>query len=89
MRKHHKDHRLKIKCYSSLTPGGIQKDYASDAIRICSIFDDGKGRVIPIYSTSRTYRTGSTELVIQRVYKRLQEAYDHTNKWRKFNFIKE
>lgn len=86
IRRHDKDPRLMVKCFSGIS-GGVSRECGEDAIRVVGVFDNGE-KSFGIYKAQRVYRTGSTEKVIERTYERLREAYQALNDWRKTNWIK-
>ncbi len=87
--KHHAD--LFIKVYTSLPiSGGPVRGKGQDAIHVTVAYESEipfRGRTnFGIYKTTRTFRTGSEELVLERLYTRMQEAYVEAGDWLRKNW---
>lgn len=74
-RTHHLDPSMSVKVYSSLPArGGDVRGCGEDAIRIFLIWERGDASGC-LYKTSRVFRTGSEQGVLERVLDRIREAY--------------
>jgi hypothetical protein len=87
-RQHERDDRYVVRVYSSLTHGADDvRECGEDAIRVVALYTDSKfhypPKVIPIFSASRVYRTGTVEGVLDRMIERAREAYTAINAHRK------
>jgi hypothetical protein len=82
-RAHDRDKRYTIKVYSSIQRGasGV-RGCGADAIRVVALLN-ASGRVYPIFKSSRVYRTGSVEAVLDRMIERAREAYSVCNQHQK------
>lgn len=85
IRTHDRVPQLKVKVFTSIKVGAHQaRPCGKDAIRITAAFE-GKSCKYGIYKATRTFRTGSVELVLERMYSRMKEAYQACNEWVKEN----
>jgi hypothetical protein len=73
-REHEKDARYTIKIYSSIREGGIRK-CGADAIRVVALLIIPGGKTYPIFKSTRVYRTGTVDGVLDRMMERAREAY--------------
>ena len=74
-RRHHLDPTMFIKVCTSLpAKRGDTRKNGADSIKVMLIFDNGKKSGC-LYKTSRVFRTGSQEAVIERTLERAREAY--------------
>lgn len=73
--RHQKDPRVVVKVYTSLKVGArYARGCGEDAIRVATVFDDGQ-RSFGVGKFPKVLRTGSEQLVLDRVYSRIREAY--------------
>ena len=73
--KHQRDPRVVVKVYTSLRDGARNaRGRGEDAIRVATVFDDGQ-RSFGVGKFPKVLRTGSEQLVLDRVYSRIREAY--------------
>jgi hypothetical protein len=72
---HQKDPRVVIKVYTSLRVGAkTARGRGEDAIRVATVFDDGH-RSFGVGKFPKVLRTGSEQLILDRIYSRIREAY--------------
>lgn len=87
VRAHDRDPQYTIKVYSSIQRGdeGV-RECGEDAIRVVALHVDSKfswpPRERPIFKSSRVYRAGTVEGVLDRMIERAREAYAACNKHR-------
>jgi len=79
-RAHHSDPRYIVHVFSSIQRGaGEARACGEDAIRVVALFLDGKyhspPKVVPIFSATRVFRTGTVDGVLDRMIERAREAY--------------
>lgn len=81
-RQHHLDSTMWVKIYTSMPiESGDARPAGADAIRVLLTFaNPTTGRTGCLHQTSRVYRTGSFEAVVQRTLERAREAYREGNK---------
>lgn len=83
LRVHDKDDRYAIKVYSSIQRGeSAARKCGADAIRVVALFQP-RDKVYPIFKSARVYRTGTVAGVLDRMVKRMREAYVRCNEHRK------
>ena len=88
--KYHAD--VWIKVYTSLPiSGGRARAKGKDAIRVTVAYENDevpfRGRTsFGIFKATRTFRTGSDEAVRERLYARMQEAYEFASEWLRQNW---
>jgi len=73
--RHLKDPRVLVKVYTSLRVGSrYTRRCGEDAIRVATVYDDGQ-RSFGVGRFPKVLRTGSEQLILDRVYSRIREAY--------------
>jgi hypothetical protein len=73
--RHRRDPRVLVKVYTSLRVGSrTARGCGEDAIRVATVFDDGK-RSFGVGKFPKILRTGSEQLILDRIYSRIREAY--------------
>jgi len=82
VRQHHVDPTMFVKVYTSLPQNaGDSRACGQDAIRVLLMFKNPKsGKAGCLFKSSRVYRTGSQEKVIERTFERAREAYAEANR---------
>lgn len=94
IRRHHMNPYVVVKVYTSIADRQENaRACGEDAIRVVAVFQRGQRgepgyKSFGIHKCARTYRTTSTESVIERVYARMREAYDAANQWVKKNGVR-
>lgn len=92
-RRHARDERYAVKVYSSIQRGAEDvRESGEDAIRVVAVhytgtIGDGGKWMFPdaargIYKSTRVYRTGTVEGVLDRMIERAREAYAACNSHR-------
>lgn len=80
-RKHDRYPNIQVKVYTSIKIGSVvARTCGDDAIRVVSIFDDGK-KSFGIGKFPRVYRTGTQDAVFERTLIRMKQAYQSCNEW--------
>lgn len=94
VRRHHICPTLFVKIYTSISTENQVRERGSDAIRICSVFDNGEksfgvGAFPRIYRKAGEHLTKEekTSLLFDRIRVRLREAYARCNEWSKKNYF--
>jgi hypothetical protein len=83
-RPHDRDPQYTIKIYSSIQRGAQgARGCGADAIRAVALLTVKSGKVYPIFKSSRVYRTGSVDAVLDRMIERARDAYARCNEHRK------
>lgn len=73
--RHRRDPRVVVKVYTSLRVGArTARGRGEDAIRVATVFDDGQ-RSFGVGKFPKVLRTGSEQLILDRIYSRIREAY--------------
>jgi hypothetical protein len=73
--RHRRDPRVVVKVYTSLRDGArTARGRGEDAIRVATVFDDGR-RSFGVGKFPKILRTGSEQLILDRIYSRIREAY--------------
>lgn len=73
--RHQRDPRVVVKVYTSIRDGARNaRGRGEDAIRVATVFDDGQ-RSFGVGKFPKVLRTGSEQLILDRVYSRVREAY--------------
>jgi hypothetical protein len=73
--RHRRDPRVVVKVYTSLRVGArTARGRGEDAIRVATVFDDGQ-RSFGVGKFPKILRTGSEQLILDRMYSRIREAY--------------
>lgn len=75
-----------VKVYTTLpAAGGNVRGCGRDAIRVTVAYESDKpfrGKTsLGLFKATKILRTGSEELVLDRLYNRMQEAYTFSNVW--------
>jgi hypothetical protein len=86
MRENHHYSSIVVKVWTSLPKdGGDARGKGQDAIRVTVAYESQipfKGRTsFGLYKTTRIFRTGSEEAILDRLYERMREAYAFSNDW--------
>jgi hypothetical protein len=93
IRDHHIDSNVKVKVYTTLSVGARQaRSCGSDAIRVVTIFDNGRGKSFGVGKFPKLLRTAPAglsdearvQVLLDRLYERMREAYARANE-----FVKE
>lgn len=72
---HLKNPSVLVKVYTSLQDGArTARGRGKDAIRVATVFDDGQ-RSFGVGKFPKILRTGSEQLILDRIYSRIREAY--------------
>jgi len=73
--RHRRNPRVLVKVYTSLRDGArTVRGCGEDAIRVATVFDDGQ-RSFGVGKFPKILRTGSEQLILDRIYSRIREAY--------------
>lgn len=73
--RHLRDPRVIVKVYTSLRVGSrYARRCGEGSIRVATVFDDGQ-RSFGVGKFPKVLRTGSEQLILDRVYSRIREAY--------------
>lgn len=84
VRDHHKEPRLHVKVYTSVTVGKANaKKKGADAIRTCLTYTDAKGKERGVGKAKRVFRTGTDSAIVGRMKQRMREMYDLANRMAK------
>lgn len=93
VRDHHIDGNVKVKVYTTLSVNGEQvRDCGEDAIRVVTIFDNGRGKSFGVGKFPKLLRTAPAglpesdrvQVLLDRLHERMREAYARANE-----FVKE
>lgn len=93
IRDHHIDPNVKVKVYTTLSVGAEQaRNCGDDAIRVVTIFDNGRGKSFGVGKFPKLLRTAPAALpeservqvLLDRLHERMREAYARANE-----FVKE
>jgi len=77
-----RDPNVHLKVYTSIRVGSTSvRGAGKDAIRVCVIFDNGRGKSFGIGKFSPILRVSSVESVIRRIDERVREAATRGNEW--------
>jgi hypothetical protein len=87
VRHNHHYHSVLVKVYTSLpADGGKARGAGKDAIRVTVAYENEQqpfqGRTsFGIHKTTRVFRSGTEQDVLDRLYERMREAYAVSNEW--------
>ena len=93
VRDHHIDSNVKVKVYTTLSVGAEQaRDCGDDAIRVVTIFDNGRGKSFGVGKFPKLLRTAPAglsdearvQVLLDRLHERMRAAYARANE-----FVKE
>jgi hypothetical protein len=68
------DANLKVVVYTTIT-GNFTRDIGTDAIRVCGLYKNSKGRWFGLVKATRVNRVGTMDGIVDRMYQRMREVY--------------